>query len=297
MPRVRRPRPTVAAPAAPSLPDRPGRLKLLLRRRRNLMKPLALLALLGMLGIALAGTVQGLGSGTNWSDKFASAGARLGLVVADIRVDGQVKTPKPLLDAAIGARRGDPILGLSLPEMKRRIETINWVQSAAVERRLPGQILVRIVERSPYAVWQNKGEFKLIDKAGGIVADGDVMAFAGQLPLVVGLGAPAAAAALIEALAKEKTIQPRVAAAVRIGERRWNLRLTNGTDVLLPEAAESVALAKLAELHATQQLLDRQIAVIDMRLPDRLVLRPASEKSANEKPTPDKQANSQAKKT
>lgn len=278
MPRVKPAR--AAARPALSLPDRPGRMKLLLRRRRNLLRPLALLCVLAMGAIALAGTVQGLGTGLNWSDKFASTTATLGLSLREVVIEGREKTPEPLLRAAIGASRGDPILALPLAQMRARIETINWVQSAVVERRLPGTLVVRLTERSPFAVWQHDGTFHLIDRAGNVVADSDVAAFAGQLPLVVGRGAPVAAASLLEAIAREPSLQPRVAAAVRIGERRWNLRMGNGTDVLLPEGAEAAALARLVALQAAQQLLDRPLATIDMRLPDRLVLRPMPDKAA-----------------
>ena len=51
------------------------------------------------------------------------------------------------------------------------------------------------------------------------------------------------------------------------------LRLANGAEVLLPEGAEPQALARLAELQAQHALLDRPLATIDMRLPDRLVIR------------------------
>ncbi len=100
------------------------------------------------------------------------------------------------------------------------------------------------------------------------------MAAFGDLPLVVGAGAPEAATALLDALAAQPTLKPRVMAAVRVGERRWNLRMKNGTDVMLPEGADAPALARLAELQAADALLDRPLAVVDMRLPDRLVVRP-----------------------
>lgn len=292
MPRVKRPRPAFpTGPIKPNLPDRPGRWKLLLRRRRDWLRPLAMTAVLGMAAIALAGSVQGLGTGTNWREKLGSLTARAGFVVREQRIEGREKTPEPLLKAAIGTAPGDPILTLDLAAMRARIETINWVQSATVERRLPGTLVIRVTERSPFAVWQHNGVFRLIDRAGGVVSDSDVAAFAGQLPLVVGSGAPAAAAALLDALEKEPTLQPRVAAAVRIGDRRWNLRMNNGTDVLLPEGAEAAALARLAELQASQQLLDRPIAVIDLRQPDRFSFRPATEKPAEKAPQ------TQAKKT
>jgi cell division protein FtsQ len=68
-------------------------------------------------------------------------------------------------------------------------------------------------------------------------------------------------------------VQERVHALVRVSERRWNLRLRNGTDVLLPEGQEAAAITRLAELQAKQGLMDRPLVAIDLRLPDKLVLR------------------------
>ena len=69
-------------------------------------------------------------------------------------------------------------------------------------------------------------------------------------------------------------LQKRIVAAVRVGERRWNLRLNNGADVMLPEGHEVQALDRLVQLQQQHALLDRPLAAIDMRLGDRLVLRP-----------------------
>ncbi|OJY78327.1 MAG: hypothetical protein BGP12_00280 [Rhodospirillales bacterium 70-18] len=282
----RSPRAALAAPAAPRMPDRPGRWKLLLRRRRNLMRPAAGLAVLAMLGIGLLGTVHGLGQGLNFTERLGDLTGRLGLRVRNIEVVGRQKTPEALLRAALGVSPGDPILTFSLRGARQRIETINWVQSATVERRLPDTIVVQLTERRPFAVWQEHGKFVLIDRQGQVVTDSDVAAFADQLPLVVGEGAPEAAATLIDALATQPDLQSRVVAAVRVGQRRWNLRMRNGMDVLLPEGAEVPALARLAELQTSQSLLDRPLQVVDMRLPDRLVLRPYPEKAADGKADP-----------
>jgi cell division protein FtsQ len=77
-------------------------------------------------------------------------------------------------------------------------------------------------------------------------------------------------------------LQARVVAAVRIGERRWNLRLQSGTDVLLPEGAEAAAVERLDSLDQAHALLDRPLQVVDMRLPDRLVVRPIPDPHAAE---------------
>ena len=65
----------------------------------------------------------------------------------------------------------------------------------------------------------------------------------------------------------------RVAAAVRVGGRRWTLHLDNGIDVELPEEKLQEAWAQLAQLERTNRLLARDVQVVDMRLPDRLVVR------------------------
>ena len=74
-------------------------------------------------------------------------------------------------------------------------------------------------------------------------------------------------------MAAEAEVAERVQAMVRVGEMRWNLRLHNGTDVLLPEGAEAAAIKRLSELQQEAKLLDRPVAAIDLRLPDRLVVR------------------------
>lgn len=266
--------------------DRPGRWKLIWRRQRRMLRPALAGAVLLCGLIVTSAVVQSFGEGTSIRERLGDVTGRLGFRVATIRIEGREKTPEPLLWAALGVRRGDAILGFSVAEARTRLESIAWVQQASIERVLPSTLVVRLVERRPFAVWQHEGKFVLVDREGGLVTDSDVAVFADELPLVVGPGAPAAAAALMAMLAEQPDLRSHLVAAVRIGERRWNLRMNNGADVLLPEGAEPAALAKLARLQASHQLLDRPLAVIDLRLPDRLVVRPVADpaRAAAKKP-------------
>jgi cell division protein FtsQ len=273
-------RPTAAPPR---LQDRPGRWKLIWRNQRRRAR--TALLLVGVAGSLFAGlySVQAVSQGDDLRERLGTAAATLGLRITKVTIEGRAKTPQVMLDAALGIRPGEPILAYSLGEARSRIESIKWVEHATVERLLPNTILVRLVERRPFAVWQIDGQFRLVDRDGKVVADSDVATFAGQLPLVVGAGAPEAAADLMEVLSAHPDLQSRMVAAVRVGERRWNLRMKNGADVMLPEGAEGPALAKLAELQASQSLLDRPLAVVDLRLPDRLVVRPQADPKADPK--------------
>jgi cell division protein FtsQ len=259
--------PRVARGPRTSVNDRPGRLKLLLRRQKRLLRPAVWVAsgllVVGLALAALHSSAPGVGNAT------ASAGLR----VNDVVIQGRANTPEPLLRAAIGVSKGDPILGFSVEMARQRIETLSWVEHATVERRLPSTLVVYLQERRPFAIWQNQGKFVLIDRTGQVVTNENLAEFH-QLPLVVGPGAPAAAASLLDALTDHPDLQKRITAAVRVGERRWNLRLNNGADVMLPEGHEAQAIARLMQLQQEHALLDRPLAAIDMRLGDRLVVRP-----------------------
>ncbi len=258
-----------------SVTDRPNRLKLLLRRQSRFARPAmwgALVACIGLGGLFALHRMTPSNTAETLRAQFGLATANVGLRVADVRIEGRANTPEPLLRAAIGVKEGDPILGFSVEQARERIEKLSWVEHATVERRLPGRIVVAIQERRPFAVWQNQGKFVLIDRAGQVVTNSNIADFR-QLPLVVGPGAPEASAPLIDALIERPALQARVVAAVRVGERRWNLLLKSGMTVMLPEGHEAVALERLAALDQDHKLLERPLQFVDMRLPDRMVLR------------------------
>lgn len=259
-----------------SVKDRPNRIKLLLRRQKKLLRPGAWLAFAALVVLLVAVVVRSASPGGTLStlrERIGGATALAGLRVQDVEIEGRVNTPEPLVRAALGVNVGDPMLGFSLELARQRISTLSWVEHATVERRLPGTIVVNLQERRPFAIWQNNGKFVLIDRAGQVVAHQDVATFR-TLPLVVGPGAPTAATALLDALAARPALQAHVVAAVRVSERRWNLRTDSGADVMLPEGHEVAALDRLIVLEQGHSLLERPLVAIDMRLPDRLVVRP-----------------------
>ncbi len=257
--------------------DRPSRLSMLMRRQKRLLRP-ALLAApllgLGLCGLLAArGAVEQAGLGSWFRHRIG-----LALPITRIVVQGERLTSPHDVTEALGMSPGDPIMGFSIEEAERNVEALPFVETAIVQRHLPGTVVVELTERKPFAVWQDQGRFQLIDRTGTVVQNQglngkDAQAFA-RLPLVVGAGAPPAAAALIDALDDNPAIRADVVAAVRVGQRRWNLTLRNGCDVLLPEAEAAAALRRLSAFEHDHKLLERPLVAIDMRLPDRLVLRP-----------------------
>jgi cell division protein FtsQ len=94
-----------------------------------------------------------------------------------------------------------------------------------------------------------------------------------QLPLVVGEGAGKHAAALYQTLAPYKDLRRRMLAALRVGDRRWTLKLRTGTEIMLPDGNIEMALDALEKLERERGVFQQDIAAIDMRLLDRVTLR------------------------
>ncbi len=206
------------------------------------------------------------------TDRMLDGTARLGLVVADIKVEGRETTDRETILTALGAGPGTPILAMSPRRAKEQLETLPWVRSAVVERRLPDTLYVRLVERKPLALWQHGGKLELIDREGAVIPVARLDRFA-KLPMVVGESAASHAVDLLDMLATEPDLASRVSAAIRVGDRRWNLRIDNAIDVLLPRDAAASAWTQLARLERSSAILKRDVQVVDVRLPDRLVLR------------------------
>jgi cell division protein FtsQ len=209
-----------------------------------------------------------------------TASAAAGLRVQEIFIEGRVETPGQHVLGVLNVKRGTPMLGFSPAMAKAELEQLPWVKEASVERRLPDTILVRIVERRPLALWQRDRQLAVIDHDGTEIPGADPAQFAG-LPLVVGDDAPAHANQLLALMALEPDLEKRVVAAIRVGARRWNLQMDVGdgakVNVQLPEINAGAAWARLAELERANRLLDRNVSVIDLRFPDRLIVRAVRE--------------------
>ncbi|MGO3518461.1 MAG: cell division protein FtsQ/DivIB [Acetobacter cibinongensis] len=261
----------------PTPPDRPSSIGLFARRQKRLLRPFIGLLVLAAVGGGAYVYLQKPGTQERLAPLWAQIVGKMPLRITAIKVDGVQLTSDDAIHKALGVSLGDPVLNFSVAEARDRLNALPFVDHVVVERHLSGEIDVHITERPPFAVWQHQGHFVLIDRQGNRVPDQgmtgkDAEAFT-KLPLVVGDGANEPASALIDALSQEPEVRNRVTAAVRVSNRRWDLTLKAGATVLLPEGEEVPAIHRLARYQASDQLLDRPVVLIDMRLPDRLTIR------------------------
>lgn len=193
--------------------------------------------------------------------------------LADVTVEGRDYVERSAILAALAVSRGDSLLGIDLQASRRRLEAIDWVEWATVERRLPDTLYVMLKERRAVAIWQNGDEYTLIDRNGRTVRASRMPPGAESLLLLGGPGAPQHVGELLLLLAYEPTVARQLRAAVWVGQRRWNLVLNNDVEIWLPEEDAVAALQQAAKLDGQHKLLSREFGVVDLRLPDKLYLR------------------------
>lgn len=167
---------------------------------------------------------------------------------------------------------------VDLEQIRAQLMQIGWVRDARVARRLPGTLVVDIVERTPAAIWQNRGKLVLID-ADGVVLDDVALDRMPDLPLVIGPAANTQASALTRLLDGTPGMKAMMAGATWIGGRRWDVRFQSGEVLALPEgeAAASKALSKFARMDSTYGLLGKGYVRLDMRDAKKMYVRVSSE--------------------
>ncbi|MCO4846535.1 MAG: cell division protein FtsQ/DivIB [Yoonia sp.] len=162
---------------------------------------------------------------------------------------------------------------LDLEAMRTTVEALDAVRSARVRVGDAGVLNVDITPRTPVALWRDGLELRLLDEEGtfaGFVAN---RAERLDLPLIAGDGAQTHIAEALALFRDAKPIAERVRGLVRMGERRWDVVLDRDQRILLPGENPVAALDRVIVLHQARDMLDRDVAVVDMRNGDRPTLR------------------------
>lgn len=197
---------------------------------------------------------------------------RAGFAVDNVTIEGQVRTKDADIVHALGLDEDTSTLAFNTAAARIRLEKLPLVRRAQVMRLLPSQLHVVLEERQPYAIWQHNSALHLVDQDGTVIEL--LKDRAGlNLPLVVGEGAGTHARELLDELALWPQVAEKVQAAIRVADRRWNLKLANGLEIRLPEDETARAIRKVAELDKSHKILSGDAVSIDLRLADRVTIR------------------------
>jgi cell division protein FtsQ len=223
---------------------------------------LVLLAATGLYGMSVGGHTQAVAEATTSAAGFA---------IEDVKVSGNDETSEIEILQLLGLDGTTSLVALNADAARLKIANLPWVQDVEVRKVYPKAVEVKLKERKAYAIWQHGSELSLIEKDGSVIAPLRDNKFA-KLPLFVGRDAETAAASIDDQFAKWPEIRSHVKAFVRVAGRRWDLYLDNGVIIKLPEDNIDGALARLTKLDKDQNLLQRDIAAVDLRIDDRTAI-------------------------
>ena len=203
---------------------------------------------------------------------------RAGFQSANVSIEGASRLSRADILRIAGITESSTLFLIDADATRTRLLRNAWIAEATVAKLYPDRIEIAVVEKKPFAVWQSRGNFFVIAKDGVIIDQltRERVRDSG-MPIVVGEGAERRAQDFLAVLDRFPAVRGETVAAVLIAERRWNLRLKNGTDVRLPEEDADVALMRLVALDRDKHILSRDVSMIDMRLPDRVVVRLSDE--------------------
>ncbi|MCB1501792.1 MAG: cell division protein FtsQ/DivIB [Bauldia sp.] len=195
-----------------------------------------------------------------------------GLAIDRVEIKGQSATSEVDVLAKLALGDYPSMVTLDVTGARERIESLPWVKQVTLRKVYPDTLRIQIVERTPFAVWQHGTVFSLIEEDGRVISDRVDARYAG-LPLVVGEGADKRAGEFVALMDEFPSLKPKVKAGVLVSNRRWNVMLVNGVEIMLPAEDPADALIQAVALDDGHGVFSREIAAIDMRLSTRLVFR------------------------
>lgn len=198
--------------------------------------------------------------------------ARTGFAVDQVKVIGNRETSEIDVLDQLQLDGWTSLIGMNVDAARERIAALPWVSSVSVRKTYPDMIEVKLDERQPFAVWQENGQLAVIEPSGKVIAAYRPGSFP-DLPVVVGEGAERAAAFMLSRLEAYPDLKRRARAYIRVAGRRWDIRFDTGVVVRLPEFGVGDALAQLDAMQTERDILGKDIASLDMRLADRIVVR------------------------
>lgn len=164
-------------------------------------------------------------------------------------------------------------LALDLDAIRIKAELLDAVSHAVVRLGAGNVLQVTISERQPVWVWRTGASLMLLDETGHRIAGLAARADRADLPLVAGEGADQAVAEAKAILQAASPLQARIRGLIRISARRWDLMLDRDQRILLPAQGPVAALEGLVALDKAENILNRDLLSVDLRNPQRPVLR------------------------
>lgn len=186
-----------------------------------------------------------------------------------VTVANIMHTDKTKLTKILTNYYGQNTLFLNLSDLAQDIKQLEWVKNVEIRKFLNGTVYIKIFEYQPVAIWQNKGTLYLIDEEGHIISSKNIEKFKNLL-LVIGNDALNHLSSIMPFI--DKNLQKDITALIRVGERRWNMKLKSAVEIKLPENYTASALNYITSLYNQNVISSNDIKIIDLRIPKKIFI-------------------------
>ena len=162
--------------------------------------------------------------------------AELGFRVSAVRITGQREVDEQDVLDTLSIHSGQSLFLYDAFGARDRLADNPWVSNVSVMKLYPDTVRVILEERVPAALWQRtvSDPVQIIDSAGKVITDRLEPRFV-KLPRVMGEGAEARVHEITAILDDAPDLQDKVTASMLVSHRRWDLFLSNGVQVMLPQ--------------------------------------------------------------
>ncbi len=204
-----------------------------------------------------------------------TAAAAIGFGLDQVAITGQKYTSDTDIFEALDLANTRSFTTFDATAARTRIEALPWIETVELVRVYPGRLQVKVIERKPWAVWQDGKRRVLVDDTGRVLAAVKGGAGGGLLRLT-GEGAAAEAPSLMAILARYPDIRRDLTEAQRVAGRRWTLKLARDMTLVLPPEREAQALAMFAGDRSVKALTAAGGFVVDLRALNKITVRKAA---------------------
>lgn len=172
------------------------------------------------------------------------------------------------LASAIGVSAGTHTYSIDLDVVNARIGQTPGVKESAVRRMPNGNLLVRVKLYRAVASWTDGQYYYPLSADGTIVnqpseeRNAGAVVFRGNVPNDIS-GITKSAIGLLGELDYMEWIDGH----------RWNIQTRDGITIMLPEDDPNAAIASIMTLNKKHRILSKDINVIDMRDPARILVK------------------------
>ena len=199
---------------------------------------------------------------------------QLDIKLKNIKILGIENTKPTEVINILSVLKETSFYNIDLHEISAQINNIDWIKKSELRKIYPSTLVVKVYEHNPIAIWFNNGNKFLVDDESQIIKELNPNNFK-NLKVIAGPNALEDIPEVISMIRNYPEFEKKIKSLLRVGDRRWTVRLHNGITIHLPETNVANAIEEIEQLDSKHALLSRYVDIIDMRLPDRIDIMPS----------------------